>query len=330
MLLPIHDRNPVLHIRFQVVTCLLIAACVLVFIWELTLPETQASELRLFRLSFVPARLFGLEDGSVQPDLVWGLGSIGSSLFLHSSFGHLFGNMLFLWVYGDNIEDATGHLKFILFYVLCGAAAALCQAAVNIHDVTPMVGASGAISGVLGAYVMLHPHARVLVMTFFFLTFRMRAMWLIGLWIAYQVALGVLDDGNSHIAWWAHVGGFAAGALLIVPFKRRGVQLFDRDVGEGRGHRQVVLARHQALQIGLIALIVGVPMTGFFMFDMLSLPLVLVLIGFSVYLLIQNLKSEAARDRDRRERAARREARRNSPGKPGRSVIPRVFGRGDD
>jgi len=226
MLLPISDQNPIVHIRFQAVTFLIIAACVGVFVWEASLPPTTEAELRFYRFAFIPARLFGTADGTVAPDLVWGLGSIASSMFLHAGFWHLAGNMLFLWVYGDNVEDATGHVRFIFFYLLCGAAAAMAQAAADIHAAIPMIGASGAISGVLGAYLILHPGARILVMTFFFLTFHVRAIWLIGFWIAYQVVLGLLDDGKAGVAWWAHVGGFVAGVVLILVFKRRSVRLF--------------------------------------------------------------------------------------------------------
>lgn len=228
MLLPIFDQNPIVHIRFQVITCLIIAGCVAAFIWEATLPPTTEAELTFYRLAFVPARLFGTADGAVGPDLLWGAASIATSMFLHAGFWHLLGNMVFLWVYGDNVEDATGHFRFILFYVLCGAAAAFAQSAANIHDATPMIGASGAISGVLGAYLILHPRARILVMTFFFITFHVRAMWLLGFWIAYQVVLGVTDDGKAGVAWWAHVGGFVAGMVLILFLKRRTVPLFDR------------------------------------------------------------------------------------------------------
>lgn len=228
MLLPLYDQNPMIHIRFQVVTVLIIAACIGVYLWEWTLPSGPEGELSFYRLSFVPGRLFGTADGQFPPDLVWGVGSIATSMFLHAGFWHLAGNMLFLWVFGDNVEDATGHLRFIVFYFLCGAVAALAQAAGDLHDLTPMIGASGAISGVLGAYLILHPRARILVMTFFFLTFQVRAMWLLGLWIAYQVALGLAEHGKGGVAWWAHVGGFAAGAVLILVFRRHGVRLFDR------------------------------------------------------------------------------------------------------
>ena len=320
MLLPIHDRNPVVHIRFQIVTCLIIVACVLVFIWELMLSDTEQGAVAILRLSFVPARLFGPADGSLQPDILWGVGSIASSLFLHSGFGHLFGNMLFLWVFGDNIEDATGHGRFILFYLICGTVAALAQAAIDLHDVTPIIGASGAISGILGGYLMLHPHARILVMTYFFLTFRIRAVWLIGLWIAYQVVLGLMDDGTSHIAWWAHIGGFATGAALIPLMRRPGILLFDRDVGETAGHRQGGLARHQTTQIAVVALVIGVPFVGFLFFDLLTTPLALVLLGYSIYLLIQNLQAQTAHDKTLQDRREAKEGRR-------RSIIPRIFGK---
>ena len=235
MLLPLHDRNPVVHIRFQIVTCLIIAASVAAFGWELTLPHTEEGKTAFLRLAFVPARVFGFQDGNLQFDITQGLVSIVTSMFLHASFWHIFGNMAFLWVFGDNVEDATGHVRFIFFYLICGIAAAMVQGLTNVHDTTPMVGASGAISGVLGAYLILHPRARILVMTFFLITFRMRAMWLLGIWIGLQVVLGLLDDGTAQVAWWAHIGGFAAGAALIPLFRRAGVPLFEHDDAAANG-----------------------------------------------------------------------------------------------
>jgi membrane associated rhomboid family serine protease len=228
MLLPLYDQNPIVHIRFQAVTFLIIATCVAVFLWELALPPAPETELRFYRFAFVPGRLFGTAEGDLRPDLLWGIGSIATSMFLHAGFWHLVGNMLFLWVYGDNVEDATGHVRFVVFYLVCGAAAAMAQAAADPHTAVPMIGASGAISGVLGAYLVLHPGARILVMTFFFLTFQLRAFWVLGLWIVYQVVLGLASDGREGVAWWAHVGGFVAGAVLITVFRRRGVPLFGR------------------------------------------------------------------------------------------------------
>lgn len=281
MLLPLHDRNPVVHIRFQAVTCLIIAACVLTFLWEIAVSGTLEGDVALYRLAFVPARLFGLEDGSVPPDVPWGLGSIVTSMFLHASFWHLAGNMLFLWVYGDNVEDATGHIRFVLFYLICGAVAALAQAITNIHDVNPMIGASGAISGVLGAYLVLHPRVRILVMTFFFVTFKLRAMWLLGLWIGYQVVLALLDDGSAGVAWWAHIGGFAAGALLIPVFRRAGVVLFDREDFEPKG----TLGKKGAVSsLGLGATIYGVIIGALWFIGVLSLPLALLIFGIGTYL----------------------------------------------
>ena len=136
-------------------------------------------------------------------------------------------------------------MRFILFYLTCGIVAMLAQGLAAPHEVTPVVGASGAISGVLGAYLVLHPRVRILVMTFFFITFRMPAVWLLGLWIGYQVVLGLLDDGTAHIAWWAHIGGFAAGAALIPLFRRAGVPLFDRSEGSAPPPIEPVVRRRR-------------------------------------------------------------------------------------
>ena len=343
MLLPLHDRNPAVFIRFQFVTCLIIAACVLTFLWESALPDTLEGKLAFYRLSFVPARLFGPADSSIQPDITAGLLSMVTAMFLHAGFWHLFGNMAFLWVFGDNVEDATGHVRFVIFYLACGILAWLAQASANPHEMAPIVGASGAISGVLGAYLVLHPQVRILVMTFFFITFRMRAVWLLGLWISYQVVLGLLEDGTSHVAWWAHIGGFAAGAALIPLFRRAGVALFDRndfapepeaEVQESaanaaapvpepspetraEGHEMVRTSlgtyrnfnrQRTPVRAGTHAAIVLGIIGGLWLLGVLTVPLAVIITGFGVFLMIQQFPIEPAeggsRDEERDEEDA--------------------------
>jgi membrane associated rhomboid family serine protease len=153
-----------------------------------------------------------------------------TSMFLHGSWGHLLGNALFLWVFGRNVEDSMGRLRFLLFYVLCGLAAAAAQVLVNPISPVPMVGASGAISGVLGGYLVLYPRVRVRVLFVWFVfiqIFRIPAYLLLLWWIAYQVLLGLpqlmaLDsEVSSGVAFWAHIGGFVAGLMTIKLFSRR-------------------------------------------------------------------------------------------------------------
>lgn len=152
-----------------------------------------------------------------------------TSMFLHGGWGHLLGNMLFLWVFGNNVEDSMGRLRFLLFYLLCGIVAAFAQVAINTSSPVPMVGASGAISGVLGGYLVLYPKVRVRVLFIFFIfiqVVRVPAYLVLLLWIGYQLVLGIphltsLDaQVSSGVAVWAHIGGFAAGALLVRLFSR--------------------------------------------------------------------------------------------------------------
>jgi len=140
---------------------------------------------------------------------------------------HLFSNMLFLWVFGDNIEDALGHLKFLIFYLLCGVAGGLAHAALMSSSQLPLIGASGAVSGVIAAYLMLHPRVRVWVLAFRILPLRVPAAWVLGFWVVSQFVMAVLAP-TDEVAWWAHIGGMTAGAILVLFMRRPGVMLFDR------------------------------------------------------------------------------------------------------
>ena len=232
MFLPLKDTNPLKVIPFQVVTAGLIAACVIAFVWQVSLPEQEGIQA-ILSYGMIPAVLFDIQE--LPPDLavIPAGATILTSLFLHADWFHLGGNMLYLWVFGDNIEDAMGHVKFLAFYLLCGIAAALAHGLSDPDSISPLVGASGAISGVLGAYLLLHPKVRVLVLLFYRVPLRLPAFIVLGGWVALQVynvyADGSLpgnDDGGT--AWWAHIGGFVAGMVLIVPMRRKGVPLFDR------------------------------------------------------------------------------------------------------
>jgi membrane associated rhomboid family serine protease len=242
---PLSDNNPLRVITWPFVTVLLIAANVLIFLFELT--STGQNVAASFAI--VPNELFGVGivggpahgplDRLPVPE---GLTLI-SYMFLHGDPLHLMGNMLFLWVFGDNVEDAMGHAKFLAFFILCGIAGGLAHAlsaefgfaALLIKGpatsqpagLIPLIGASAAVAGVIAAYLMLHPHVRVWVLAFRFIPLRVSAMLALGAWILTQFVMLLVPDVGP-VAWWAHIGGIVAGALLVVVMRRPGVPLFDK------------------------------------------------------------------------------------------------------
>ena len=148
-------------------------------------------------------------------------------MFLHTDIFHLTSNMIFLWVFGDNVEDAMGHIKYLAFYLLCGVAAGLTQTLMLPTSQLPLVGASGAVAGTIAAYLILHPRVLVWVLAFRVIPLRVTAVWILGLWVATQLFMVLINRGE-HVAWWAHIGGVVAGALLVPLMRRPGVPLFDR------------------------------------------------------------------------------------------------------
>lgn len=230
MFVPIGDDNPLKTIRFAYVTIGLIVANILVF-----LLETAGSPAPAFVSSFavVPQELFQVffaggaapvsEDALAVPERA----TLLSYMFFHGDFMHLAGNMLFLWVFGDNVEDAMGHLKFFVFYLACGVIAGLAHAAVMPDSHDALIGASGAVSGVIAAYLILHPRVNVWVLALKFIPLKITALFALGLWIALQVVM-VLVPQVGPTAWWAHIGGLIAGALLIPLMKRPSVPLLGR------------------------------------------------------------------------------------------------------
>ena len=152
--------------------------------------------------------------------------NVFTAMFVHAGWAHIGGNMLFLWIFGDNVEDRLGHVRYLVFYLLSGIAAAAAQTYMALDTAVPAVGASGAIAGILGAYLILHPKAcvTVIILPLFFIPFVVPAVLLIGVWFFMQLFAGVAELGQatagSGVAWWAHIGGFIAGALLILPFRR--------------------------------------------------------------------------------------------------------------
>ena len=178
----------------------------------------------------LPAALLGGETLPPALYLVPPTATLFTSMFLHGGFMHLAGNMLYLWIFGNNVEDSMGHVRFVIFYLLCGVAAALAQAWPNPDSTIPMIGASGAISGVLGAYLLLFPRARVLVLIplgAFSRIVYVPAMFVLGFWFVLQLINTALSEGGQGgVAFGAHIGGFVAGMVLIPLFKHRHVRLF--------------------------------------------------------------------------------------------------------
>jgi rhomboid family protein len=229
--IPLSDDNPLRAIRFQWITVGLIAFNALVFFFENT-PDGQAA---IASLALIPSELFQVRilGGAVSAPNQTMYVPEGLTLltyqFLHSDILHLLSNMLFLWVFGDNIEDAMGHVKFLVFYLLCGVAAGLTHAFMLPHSNLPLIGASGSVAGVIAAYLILHPRVRVWVLAFRFIPLRIAAAWVLGVWAATQLVMIALAP-TDQVAWWAHVGGMVAGAILVLVMRRSGVPLFDRGI----------------------------------------------------------------------------------------------------
>jgi membrane associated rhomboid family serine protease len=219
VILPYRDDNP--RESFPVATALLIVANVLVQLYQLTMsPERAALFMR--SAGAIPLEIVTLTDIVRFPDHPAALLPIPltllSSLFVHAGWIHLVGNMWYLWLFGDNIEDSMGGLRYLLFYLLAGLAGAVAQTLVNPSSTIPMVGASGAIAGILGAYALQYPHARVHCLVFVVVLFfrvRVPALAVLGFWFLLQLLRGFEGGQAGDVAWFAHIGGFATGFLLI-------------------------------------------------------------------------------------------------------------------
>jgi membrane associated rhomboid family serine protease len=205
-----------------VVTVSLIALNALMFLYQLQLDDVTLQRL-VFKLGVIPAYL--------------SYGDIITSMFLHGDFLHFLGNMVFLWIFGDNVEDRVGHGGFVLFYIATGGMAALAQVFANPTSVVPMIGASGAIAGVMGAYFVLYPHSRILTAVFLILFLdivEIPAIFFLGVWFILQVAHGSMSSGvdGGGVAFWAHAGGFAAGVAigLYLRSRDRAAQAYWKDV----------------------------------------------------------------------------------------------------
>jgi membrane associated rhomboid family serine protease len=219
-MIPLKDDNPTQST--PVITVGLIVLNGLIFIYQLSL-SPEGLETFLFRYGAIPARLAAPDlYGPVSaPALPFSL-TVFTSMFLHGGLFHLLGNMLYLWIFGNNVEDYLGHIKFLGFYLLSGFFAAFIHTLTDLHSQVPMIGASGAIAGVLGAYLVLFPRANVSTLFIFFVFFKIikvPAVLILGLWFVVQLINAGTVGGS--VAWYAHVGGFLAGVVLIRFFGRR-------------------------------------------------------------------------------------------------------------
>jgi membrane associated rhomboid family serine protease len=227
--IPIQDNNPLKYIRFQWVTLGLILCNVFIYLAE----TTALGEKAAASFAIIPFELFfaGLGGGpAFGPNDYWPIPervTLLSYMFLHGDILHLASNMLFLWVFGDNVEDDMGHLRFLAFYLTCGLIAGLAHSVALPSSRIPLIGASGAVAGVIAAYVLVHPLARVWVLVFRIIPLRIPAWLVLGSWIAVQIVMVLSPPGNGPTAWWAHVGGLVAGVLLMALFHRPGIELFN-------------------------------------------------------------------------------------------------------
>lgn len=224
-MLPIKDNNPTTITPW--VTYAIIAINVAVFLFTVSLDPRSAHLVNL-QYGAIPAILFGHAD--LPPEFSpfppgFGFLSVFSAMFMHGGWMHLGGNMLYLWIFGNNVEDAMGHFRFLMFYLLCGVAAAFGHGILDTQSEIPMIGASGALAGVLGAYFLLYPKARVLVWFFWVFIFYVPAVVVLGFWFVTQV-INFGSGAGGGIAWVAHIAGFIAGMVLIPLFKHRNVPLW--------------------------------------------------------------------------------------------------------
>ena len=214
-MIPLKDNVPTR--TFPIITITIVLVNILVFLWSLMLADGLGQGV-VHTYALIPKEL--IVAATVRPDLLpYNILTIFTSMFLHGGILHLGGNMLYLWIFGNNVEDAVGHSRFILFYLFSGVAAALVQCSVDPGSAVPMIGASGAVSGILGAYLLLYPRAKVKTLIFIFVfitTIDIPAMVLLSLWFFVQI---IFSHGQG-VAWFAHIGGFLFGLITIKIFTR--------------------------------------------------------------------------------------------------------------
>ncbi len=217
---PISDVNDTKN--KPILSWIILISCVLIFIYQKNLGY-HFEQKTLLSFGMIPSVLFGIKQLSDELVIIPSYMTLITSMFLHGGWMHLIGNMAYLYIFGDNIEDRLGKIKFLIFYLFCGIFAGLSQALIDVNSEIPMIGASGAISGILGAYLILFPKKEIRVFFWFFIfikIFRIPAMYVIGCWIFIQF-FSLNNSEESNIAYLAHIGGFIAGIILILIFRKK-------------------------------------------------------------------------------------------------------------
>ena len=215
-MIPLKDDNPTLN--KPIITYLIIGLCILFFLLQIGSQTYKTGEL-FYSYGLIPSVLMGHNQLPANLYAVPGYITIFTSMFMHGGFMHLIGNMLYMWIFADNIEDSLGPVKFLIFYLLAGIGAAMTQVFMDVNSQIPMIGASGAIGGVLGAYLINYPNARVLVLIpfgFFSQLIKIRALYVLGFWFILQF----ISSGGG-VAYAAHIGGFVSGMFLILLFNKK-------------------------------------------------------------------------------------------------------------
>lgn len=223
--IPIHDTNPLRHIRRPWVAWGLIVANIVVYFVVESGTAGAASDASVINFGLFPAVFSGADvSRSALPDVA----TLITYAFLHADFWHLAGNMIFLWVLADNVEDALGHVRFLAFYLLCAAGAGYAYVLSDPGMSGPVIGASGAIAGTISAYLILHPRAKMWVLAFGRIPLRLSAVYVLGFWIVFQVFAVLTGSHEGNVAWWTHLGGLVCGAVLVLVMRRKDTPLFDR------------------------------------------------------------------------------------------------------
>jgi len=228
MFIPLHDVNDLKHIRLQYVTIGLVAANVLIWLGTAVGGES-AAQLASVEYGFIPSTVHNIAERPPELVAVPDWATYVTYAFLHGDFWHIAGNMLFLWTFGDNVEDAMGHVRFIVFYLLCAIAGAFVHGLLAPDSQSPLIGASGAVAGIVAAYLILHPRVKVWILAFGRIPLRIPAWIPLALWIAFQIVM-LAAMGDDGVSYAAHVGGALAGAALVLMLRRGDVPLFDREV----------------------------------------------------------------------------------------------------
>ena len=228
MFIPLHDANSLKRIRLQWVTIGIIATNVLVFL--LMEIEGGMTARAAIGLGYIP--YYALGSSALPPELMLVPESLTwiTYAFLHADIIHLGGNMLFLWVFGDNVEDALGHFRFLVFYLACAAAGAGFHGLVASASEAPLIGASGAVAGIVSAYLVLHPRVRIWILAFGRIPLRIPAYIALALWIGFQFLMFVGSGEETQISFACHIGGILAGLVLVLVLRSRDVPLFDRQI----------------------------------------------------------------------------------------------------